>query len=76
VATEKKELIHLDAEILRVLTCSAFGARLENRHEFVALEDAGGFTGPPPRPGDRVRVSFTPYDMSTARIESILESEA
>ncbi len=73
MAAEKKEMILLDAEIVSVLACSAFRARLENHHGFVAITGGGAPPGGPLGPGDRVRVAFSPYDMSTGRIEDVLE---
>ncbi len=52
-----------------VIDHAVFSAMLENGHRFVAVakyRNGNPLTGL--RPGDRVAVEFSPYDMSTARV--------
>ena len=65
----KKEEILLDAELISPLSCATFQARLDNGHEIVAF--------PVPKkpaselglkPGMRVRVEISPYDMQKGKI--------
>lgn len=65
----KKEEILLDAELVSALSCATFQARLDNGHEIVAFpvpkrpaSDVGL------RPGMRVRVELSPYDMRKGKI--------
>jgi len=58
----------LDARIISVIASPAFDARLENGHEFVAVWRPEDPHEPGPKPGDRVRVRFSPFDMSTGQI--------
>jgi len=65
----KKEEIILDATLENAVECATFQARLGNGHQVVA------FTTPKKtlkelglRPGDRVRVRLSPYDMNKAII--------
>ena len=65
----EKEIIRLDARVLRVIGTCAFRAELANGHPLVAFaagpdkEKAGGLG-----PGDVVKVEMSPYDMSRGRI--------
>jgi translation initiation factor IF-1 len=67
-------MIVLDAELTRVVSNRAFGARLSNGHELVAF---AGRDSPPARdlagPGDRVRVRLSPFDMSQGEIVEWME---
>ena len=64
---EKKEIILLDARLADALSKRAFRARLANGHGFVAyLPD--GKTPHDVTSGDEVKVAFSPFDMSSARI--------
>jgi translation initiation factor IF-1 len=67
---QKNELIRLDATLSDVIDDSVFSAVLENGHRFIALAKAkGGRKFGPFRLTDRVKVVFSPFDMSVAHIE-------
>jgi len=67
---QKNELIQLDATLVDVIDDSVFSATLENGHRFIALaKEKGGRKFGPFRLTDPVKVVFSPYDMSVARIE-------
>jgi translation initiation factor IF-1 len=74
---EAEERFVLDAAVESVINHRAFRARLANGHEFVAFEAGpmaeGGQKGL--RPGCRIRVEFSPCDLSKARIVGQVESE-
>ena len=63
----EEEKIVLDAALTDMLSVRAFRARLDNGHAFVAFT-AGAPVAPVGRPGDRVRVEFSPFDMSKGRV--------
>ena len=74
------EQIVLDAEIADVLQTRAFRARLGNGHEFIAYVAAAVKSAPALgeriRAGSRVRVRFSPYDMTRGEITEVdLEEE-
>ncbi|HMP75628.1 MAG TPA: TOBE domain-containing protein [Kiritimatiellia bacterium] len=64
----KEETIVLDARVDAVLHTRAFRAQLDNGHEIVAYRPPGGAMDSDLRPGDRVRVRLSPYDMSVGKI--------
>ena len=61
----------LDARVVRMLAKRAFVAELENGHRFTAFL-AGRDPEPAerPAPGRRVKVEFSPCDLSKGRIVS------
>ena len=66
---DKKENIFLDATIQGDVDYRAFGAVLENGHQFVAWhlrdnDEAGNAL----KLGNSIRVKFSPYDMSKGQI--------
>ena len=66
---DKKEHILLDGTIQGDVDCRAFGASLENGHQFIAWhlrddDEAGNAL----KIGDKVQVRFSPYDMSKGQI--------
>lgn len=74
------EQIVLDAEIADVVQTRVFRARLGNGHEFIAYVSAAGKAAPALEEricaGSRVRVRFSPYDMTRGEITGIdLEEE-
>jgi translation initiation factor IF-1 len=74
---ETEERFILDAEVGSVISNRAFHALLANGHDFVAFLDgrtAGGKQADL-RPGSRIRVEFSPCDLSKARIVEWVESE-
>ena len=77
---QSDEQIVLDAEIADVVQTRAFRARLGNGHEFIAYVPAAEETAPEMGEricaGRRVRVRFSPYDMTRGEITGIdLEEE-
>lgn len=59
----------LDARLTEMINNKAFRAKLENGHEFVACMDKNSpWTGRPLRPGGKITVQFSPFDMSKAQI--------
>lgn len=62
----KKENILLDARLLNQINTRAFRAELSNGHGFIAYVQDGA--GRDPAAGETVRVCFSPFDMSVARI--------
>lgn len=64
-----KEIIELDATVIDVVTERAFRAKLDNGHEFIAyvpvarLLEVGSI-----KVGDRIRVHFSPFDMSRGEL--------
>ena len=74
---QKNELIQLDATLLDMIDDSVFSATLENGHRFIALAKAkGGRKFGPFGLTDQVKVAFSPYDMSVARIETAESPES
>ena len=73
-----KEIIELDAELTGVIDIRAFRARLGNGHEFTAFvpRENASASGWVCRPGVRVRVALSPFDMSRGEIVEVLNSEA
>ena len=71
----EKEKIRLDAELTDVIGFAAFHARLANGHEIVAYpertcrEEIGNRL----RPGSRVRVELSPFDMAKGTIVEIVK---
>ena len=70
-----KEIILLDAEVESVLDTRAFRARLGNGYEFTAYvpREKAPASGLACRPGVRVRVCMSPFDMSSGEIVDLLE---
>ncbi len=74
---EAEERFVLDAWVKDVINQRAFRAELSNGHRFVAFR-AGRPSSEPssePVPGLRIRVEFSPCDMSKARIVEMAEGE-
>ncbi len=71
-----KERLVLDAHVVDVLSTRAFVAELENGHRFTAFAAGDpGTAGVLPAPGDRIRVVFSPFDMTKAGIVRLGASE-
>lgn len=71
---QKNEIIQLDARVQDVIANAVFRAQLDNGHVFVAFaRPEHRETAAAIRPGDRIKVSLSPYDMSSGRIT--LDSE-
>ena len=71
----EKEKIRLDAELTAVISSAAFHARLANGHEIVAYPERS-FRGESEgilRPGAKVRVEMSPFDMAKGTIVEIVE---
>ena len=64
---EKKDLILLDARLTHQLSVHAFRAELSNGHGLVAYM-RGPSADPVPQVGAVVKVSMSPFDMSTGRM--------
>ncbi len=66
----KKENIRLDATLKSVISNAVFSAELPNGHRVVVFTDRAKreFMLKRLRPGDRVQVELSPYDMSKGRI--------
>jgi translation initiation factor IF-1 len=64
------EIIQLDACVESVISTTAFRARLANGHGFVAYYQPAAAVGRRVelRPGQRIRVAMSPYDMSAGRV--------
>ena len=63
------ERFSLDARIVDVLSTRAFVAELENGHRFTAFVTVGDADQAPlPTAGSRVRVAFSPCDLSRGRV--------
>ena len=63
------ENFELDATLKTVLNNTAFCAELDNGHGFTAFAGRGAAAQAESlRPGERVRVEMSPYDMSRGRI--------
>ena len=69
--SDKKETILLDARLVAMIDKHAFDAELENGHQLVAFFERKSKNKQCVNCGDRVKVEFSPYDMSKGRIISI-----
>ena len=65
---DKKEIILLDACIEGVIDKRAFHAILRNVHSFVAFKKREDFCVIDKKIGDKVKVKFSPFDMSKGEI--------
>ena len=65
---DKKEIILLDARIVGVIDKRAFYAVLRNDHRFVAFVEKGKCFKAIKKVGDKIRVKFSPFDMSKGEI--------
>ena len=65
---DKKEIILLDACIEGVIDKRAFYATLRNGHSFVAFKKKEDFRVIDKKIGDKVKVKFSPFDMSKGEI--------
>ena len=65
---DKKEIILLDASIEGVIDKRAFYATLRNGHSFVAFKRKKDFCAIDKKIGDKVKVKFSPFDMSKGEI--------
>ncbi len=66
---QKNEIIRLDGRVVDVIANAVFHAQLENGHVLVAFCGPGEqAAGRGLRPGDRIKMDLSPYDMSCGRI--------
>ncbi len=64
---DEKEMIDLDATVVRMISVTAFEAELANGHRLVAhgAHGAPAWNG---QPGNRIRVRMSPFNMGQGRL--------
>lgn len=66
---ESKKVIEMQGEVIELLPSASFKVRLENGHEIMAhLSGKMRINRIRLLPGDKVKVSLSPYDLSKGRI--------
>jgi translation initiation factor IF-1 len=70
---EEKELSVLDAKVVAVINDRAFRAELANGHDLVAFGGRRGGAWAALRPGRRVKVRVSPFDLSRGEIVAVAD---